>query len=111
MDSKDTAPVEKPAIEKSGDESPRATQVEEDYEFLQECQPREKELMRKVDWRLLPILGALYAIALVDRVNVRWPDIPTYTCSLSASPLCSRATRSNVLISCIDIQCSNCWDG
>lgn len=34
------------------------------------CPPREKQLMRKVDWRLLPILGALYAIALVDRVNV-----------------------------------------
>lgn len=30
----------------------------------------EKALIRKVDWRLLPILGALYAIALIDRVNV-----------------------------------------
>lgn len=30
----------------------------------------EKKLMRKVDWRLLPILGALYSIALIDRVNV-----------------------------------------
>jgi hypothetical protein len=34
------------------------------------CHPREKQLICKVDWRLLPILGALYAIALVDRVNV-----------------------------------------
>jgi hypothetical protein len=30
----------------------------------------EKSLIRKVDWRLLPILGALYSIALIDRVNI-----------------------------------------
>ena len=29
-----------------------------------------KALIRKVDWRLLPILGALYSIALIDRVNI-----------------------------------------
>lgn len=30
----------------------------------------EKKLVRKIDWRLLPILGALYSIALIDRTNV-----------------------------------------
>ena len=30
----------------------------------------ERALVRKVDWRLLPILGALYSIALIDRVNI-----------------------------------------
>ncbi|KAF2846543.1 phthalate transporter-like protein [Plenodomus tracheiphilus IPT5] len=30
----------------------------------------EKRLLRKVDWRLLPILGALYSIALIDRTNI-----------------------------------------
>jgi hypothetical protein len=30
----------------------------------------EKKLIRKIDWRLLPILGALYSIALIDRVNI-----------------------------------------
>jgi len=30
----------------------------------------EHKLVRKVDYRLLPVLGALYAIALVDRVNI-----------------------------------------
>ena len=30
----------------------------------------ENRLIRKIDWRLLPILGALYSIALIDRVNV-----------------------------------------
>ncbi|OAP64436.1 hypothetical protein AYL99_00408 [Fonsecaea erecta] len=30
----------------------------------------EKKLIRRIDWRLLPILGALYSIALIDRVNV-----------------------------------------
>ena len=31
----------------------------------------EKRLIRKIDWRLLPILGALYSIALIDRTNVK----------------------------------------
>lgn len=31
----------------------------------------EKKLIRKVDWRLLPILGALYSISFIDRGNVR----------------------------------------
>jgi hypothetical protein len=30
----------------------------------------EKALVRRIDRRLLPILGALYAVSLVDRVNV-----------------------------------------
>jgi len=33
-------------------------------------QIEEKRLVRRVDWRLLPILGALYSIALIDRTNV-----------------------------------------
>lgn len=27
-------------------------------------------LRRKVDWRLLPLLGMLYALALIDRTNL-----------------------------------------
>lgn len=30
----------------------------------------EKRLLRKIDFRLLPILGCLYTLALVDRSNV-----------------------------------------
>lgn len=30
----------------------------------------EKRILRKVDIRLLPILGALYTIALIDRTNI-----------------------------------------
>lgn len=30
----------------------------------------EQKLIRRIDWRLLPILGALYSIALIDRVNI-----------------------------------------
>ncbi|KAF1836511.1 phthalate transporter-like protein [Decorospora gaudefroyi] len=33
-------------------------------------QVEEKRLVRKVDWRLLPILGAMYSIALIDRTNI-----------------------------------------
>ncbi|KAH7371176.1 major facilitator superfamily domain-containing protein [Pyrenochaeta sp. MPI-SDFR-AT-0127] len=30
----------------------------------------EKKLIRKIDWRLLPILGALYSISFIDRGNI-----------------------------------------
>ncbi|SJL14804.1 related to putative tartrate transporter [Armillaria ostoyae] len=30
----------------------------------------EPRTMRRVDWRILPLLGALYALALIDRTNV-----------------------------------------
>ncbi|KAF9464979.1 major facilitator superfamily domain-containing protein [Collybia nuda] len=30
----------------------------------------ERQIMRKVDWRLLPLLGMLYALALIDRTNL-----------------------------------------
>ncbi|KAM5454840.1 hypothetical protein MaudCBS49596_002137 [Microsporum audouinii] len=39
-------------------------------EFLEDCEHREKQLIRRVDWRLLPIIGALYAISLIDRTNI-----------------------------------------
>lgn len=55
--------------EKHADESAE-TLGGERPDFLKECEHREKELIRKVDWRLLPVLGALYAVALVDRINV-----------------------------------------
>lgn len=40
--------------------------------ITEENHASEKRLIRKVDLRLLPILGALYAISLVDRVNVNF---------------------------------------
>ena len=62
------------AREKTVDESVEALtpeQVEDERpDFLRDCEHREKQLVRKVDWRLLPVLGGLYAIALVDRSNV-----------------------------------------
>ncbi|KAJ7209757.1 major facilitator superfamily domain-containing protein [Mycena pura] len=30
----------------------------------------ERRIIRQVDWRLLPILGVLYALALIDRTNI-----------------------------------------
>lgn len=33
------------------------------------AQIEEKRLVRKIDWRLLPILGALYSISLVGHVT------------------------------------------
>ena len=65
MDTKDTKGPQDQTVEEAWQSKENAN-----ADFLDDVQPREKELMRKVDWRLLPILGALYAIALIDRVNV-----------------------------------------
>ena len=55
---------EKPDFSKNEDISPaRSLNAEWDPH-------EEKQLIRKVDKRLLPILGALYSIALIDRTNV-----------------------------------------
>lgn len=43
----------------------------DDSSSTEESHTPEKKLIRRVDLRMLPILGALYAISLVDRVNVR----------------------------------------
>lgn len=37
----------------------------------------ESRVMRKVDWRLIPILGLLYSVAGLDRVNVRSHSFPS----------------------------------
>ena len=57
--------------------SPEQSYIERDVAF-------EKKLVRKVDKRLLPILGALYSIALIDRVNVSssQPNEHQYTASI-----------------------------
>jgi hypothetical protein len=54
------------AVKGSGDVTPELQQLEAfDYD-----KHAEKKLIRRIDLRLLPILGCLYAIAAVDRVNV-----------------------------------------
>jgi hypothetical protein len=35
----------------------------------------EKKLLRKIDWRLLPILGALYSISLVSHPQKALPNL------------------------------------
>ena len=57
------------AVEDSGD----VTTVEpiDHVESVEFDPAEEKRLIRRIDRRLLPILGCLYAIAAVDRVNVR----------------------------------------
>ncbi|PGH02077.1 hypothetical protein GX51_04890 [Blastomyces parvus] len=56
---------------RGGDSSSREEQIEiAGADSNEAVGINEKALIRKVDWRLLPILGALYAIALIDRVNI-----------------------------------------
>lgn len=66
MDTKDT----KEPLDQKVEDARHSNEENSTMDFLDDVQPREKELMRRVDWRLLPILGALYAIALIDRINV-----------------------------------------
>ena len=64
MDSKgEDVQVEK--LRDSGDVTPL-----EHVETVEWDPKEEKKLIRRIDRRLLPILGRLYAIASVDRVNV-----------------------------------------
>ncbi|KAK2797122.1 hypothetical protein FQN50_009313 [Emmonsiellopsis sp. PD_5] len=58
--------------EKLGDSPPNEAHIEHSttLDAEREFNINEKALIRKIDWRLLPILGALYAIALIDRVNI-----------------------------------------
>jgi hypothetical protein len=37
----------------------------------------EKRLLRKVDWRLIPLLAMLYLVKKLDEINVRFHKAPT----------------------------------
>lgn len=52
------------------DKSDDMERANPDYQPLDPGSAYEKALIKKIDWRLLPMIGALYSIALVDRVNV-----------------------------------------
>lgn len=87
--------------EKGSSQSPERQSLPEhlehgDSSFVESIQ-REKALIRKIDWRLLPILGALYAVALVDRINVRFSAPP--------SPV------EDSLVTWTDLRRADCWDG
>ncbi|KAL1959308.1 hypothetical protein VTO42DRAFT_2495 [Malbranchea cinnamomea] len=60
----------KPVEEAAHEDMSHTKEENGNLDFLEDVQPREKQLMRRIDWRLLPILGTLYAIALIDRVNI-----------------------------------------
>jgi hypothetical protein len=57
-------------VESGADEKPNGLYNGEDGGIEGYDQEYERKLIRKVDYRLLPILGALYAVSLIDRVNV-----------------------------------------
>lgn len=56
----------------SDDSKLEALQMEEHGSTTMETfdEIEEKKLIRKIDWRLLPILGALYSISFIDRGNI-----------------------------------------
>ena len=60
---KQTADEKALHVEENGTSSPAQPLIEID-------KSEEKKLMRRIDVRLLPILGALYSIALIDRTNI-----------------------------------------
>ncbi|KAK5104454.1 hypothetical protein LTS08_002343 [Lithohypha guttulata] len=46
------------------------TPPQQGHELVEFDKKSEKKLVRRIDYRLLPILGAMYSIALIDRVNI-----------------------------------------
>jgi hypothetical protein len=52
------------------DEKAPISSVDPDFENLLQDRHFEKRILRKIDLRLLPILGALYTISLIDRNNI-----------------------------------------
>lgn len=58
--------AEQTKLDEHLDSPPNSNDGAHDFDAISE-----KALIRKIDRRLLPILGALYSIALIDRVNVR----------------------------------------
>ena len=50
------------------DVSPPLSGIDRDAEAFDDVE--EKKLIRKIDWRLLPILGALYSISLVSDIVI-----------------------------------------
>jgi len=84
-------------VHKEAYSSPATDSNAADYAY---DQIEEKRLIRKVDWRLLPILGALYSIALIDRTNV------------SSNPFLVPVFRETLLRrELTDFQCACCWNG
>lgn len=51
------------------------TPPQQGHELVEFDKKSEKKLVRRIDYRLLPILGAMYSIALIDRVNVSYAAI------------------------------------
>jgi hypothetical protein len=60
-----------------GEESPTPP-TQEPRELIHMEKSAEKKLIRRVDIRLLPILGLLYSIALIDRMQITLNIGPTY---------------------------------
>ncbi|KAL8276094.1 hypothetical protein RQP46_011509 [Phenoliferia psychrophenolica] len=55
----------------SGSEKRGSITHEEDLETSHAVDPKEDaRIMRKVDWRLIPILSILYSVSLIDRTNI-----------------------------------------
>lgn len=61
--------TEKPAA-KDGDVSPIHHPASEDgFQFYEDPKAAQR-LLRKCDWRLIPILGSLYLVSFLDRSNI-----------------------------------------
>lgn len=67
----DERPDYKENVESQVDEYTNAGLSPEDLSFLQNFPPEhKKKLLRKIDWRLVPLLLFLYLITYIDKVNI-----------------------------------------
>jgi hypothetical protein len=75
------------------DESPRKF---EDHGLTQK---QIRKFMTKMDWRVLPMLGIIYAVSIIDRINVSTHFLQSIPCDLLVS------TGSLVHGRCANKQC------
>lgn len=67
-------------LDRRGEETPQTSDVNNHLPcpllLLHTYDPYSSRPSLKTDWRLVPILGACYAISAIDRINVRFPPPP-----------------------------------
>lgn len=64
-----------PSSVTSNEKSAASVYVEEDVPSMAGVQIDERRLLRKLDWRLLPIVTLLYLWSFLDRTNIGQPFI------------------------------------
>jgi hypothetical protein len=69
----------------------------------------EKRILKKVDYRLVPLLAFLYLIAFVDRSNSKYIQCKSYLSVSRCPSLYQLLTSSNFQLRLNSWKCEDCW--